>query len=84
MNLLDLIVVVILILGAYRGWKYGGFSAAISLFGSLLVFVLAYYLKDPIAELMYINLPFRAFGGIFAGITSFNILVYLNVAQYMF
>lgn len=80
MNLLDLIVVVILILGAYRGWKYGGFSAAISLFGSLLVFVLAYYLKDPIAELMYINLPFRAFGGIFAGISSFNILVYEGIA----
>lgn len=80
MNLLDLVAIIAIIIGAYRGWKYGGFSTIISLIGTLLVFVLAYYLKNPISTLLYENMPFRNFGGIFSGVTSFNILVYEGVA----
>lgn len=80
MNLLDLVAIIVIIIGAYRGWKYGGFSTIISLIGTLLVFVLAYYLKNPISTLLYENMPFRNFGGVFSGITSFNILVYEGVA----
>lgn len=80
MNILDLIAIIAIIIGAYRGWKYGGFSTIISLIGTLLVFVIAYYLKNPISTLLYENMPFRNFGGIFSGITSFNILVYEGIA----
>lgn len=80
MNLIDLVAIIVIILGAYRGWKYGGFSTIISLIGTLLVFVIAYYLKNPISTLLYENMPFRNFGGIFSGITSFNILVYEGIA----
>ncbi|MDE5630883.1 MAG: CvpA family protein, partial [Bacilli bacterium] len=59
MNLLDLVAIIVIIIGAYRGWKYGGFSTVISLIGTLLVFVLAYYMKNPISTLLYENMPFR-------------------------
>ncbi len=76
MGILDLAIIFILIIGAYRGWKYGCFSSVVSLVGTLLIFVLAYYLKNPLSTLFYENMPFQNFGGIFKGITSFNILVY--------
>lgn len=76
MGILDIVLILILILGAYSGWKYGCFRSIISLAGSILVFVLAFYLKNPLSVILYENLPFRTYGGIFAGITSFNILVY--------
>lgn len=80
MNLLDIIVIFILLIGAYRGWKHGVFSSIVSLVGTLLVFVLAFYLKNPLSILMYENLPFLSFGGIFSGITSFNVLVYEGIS----
>ena len=80
MNLLDLVAIIVILLGAIIGWKKGCFSTLISLIGSLLVFVIAYYLKNPISILLYENMPFINFGGIFSGITSFNILVYEGVA----
>ena len=80
MNIVDILIILLLIIGAVKGWKYGCFSSAISLIGTILVFVLAYYLKNPVSVLMYENLPFYNFGGVFYGITSFNILLYEGVA----
>lgn len=80
MNIVDFLILLMIAYGAYRGWKYGCFSAAISLFGSILIFVLAYYLKNPISVLMYENLPFLSFGGVFSGISSVNILIYEGIS----
>lgn len=80
MNILDILVIILLLIGAFHGWKYGGFSSIVSLLGTLLVFVLSFYLKNPISTILYENLPFHTFGGIFSGITSFNILVYEGIA----
>ena len=76
MNLIDIIIVILLGWGAYRGWKYGCFSSIVSLLGSLIIFVAAFYLKNPLSELLYENMPFQSFSGLFQGITSVNILVY--------
>ena len=76
MGIVDVLIIVILIIGAYRGWKYGFISSAVYLIGTLLIFILAFYLKNPLSALLYENLPFRSYGGIFSGITSINILVY--------
>lgn len=80
MNLLDLIVIIIIGYGAYRGWKYGCFSSIVSLIGTVLVFTVSFYLKNPLSRLLYENLPFHTFGGIFKGITSVNILVYEGIS----
>lgn len=80
MNFVDIIVILMILYGAYKGYKYGGFSAAINLVGTLLVFVLAYFIKNPLSEYMYIHWPFISFGGIFSGISVFNILFYEGLA----
>lgn len=80
MNIIDVIVIIMIIYGAYRGWKYGGFSAVISLLGSVIIFILSYYLKNPVSTLMYENLPFYNFTGVFSGISSVNILIYEGFA----
>lgn len=76
MNVIDIIIICIFVISAYRGFKYGLVRSAVSLIGSLLVFVGAYFLKNPLSVIMYENLPFKAFGGIFSGISSINIILY--------
>lgn len=76
MSVIDILIIGILVFGAFSGFKYGLVRSAVSLVGSLLIVVGAYYLKNPLSVLMYENLPFRTFGGIFSGITSINIIVY--------
>ena len=78
--ILDLVIIAIILIGAFNGWKYGGISAAVKLIGTIVVFILAYYLKNPISVLLYENLPFFKFGGMFKGITSLNILLYEAIA----
>ena len=80
MNFVDIIIVILLLIGAYKGFRYGGFSAAINLAGTLLVFILAYFIKNPLSEYMFMHWPFISFGGIFSGISVFNILFYEGVA----
>ena len=41
MNFVDIIVILMILYGAYKGYKFGGFSAAINLVGTLLLFILA-------------------------------------------
>ena len=79
-SIIDIIALVLVLYGAYRGFKYGGFTSVINLIGTLLVIILAYYLKNPLSSLMYQNLPFFSFGGIFKGISSINILVYEGIS----
>ncbi len=80
MNFVDIIMIILLIYGAYKGYRYGGFSAAINLAGTILVFVLAYFIKNPVSEYMYLHWPFISFGGIFSGISVFNIIFYEGLA----
>ena len=76
MSIVDIVLVVLFVYAAFKGWKTGGISSLINLVGTLLVIVGSYFLKDPISVLLYKNLPFFSFGGLFAGITSINIIVY--------
>lgn len=76
MSILDMLIIVVIIFGIYKGFRYGFVRSAVSLVGSIFIFVGAYFLKNPLSVLMYENLPFHSFGGIFFGITSINIIVY--------
>lgn len=80
MNIIDIVIILMLALGAFIGFKKGGIRSIISLIGSILVIVLSYYLKNPLSVFLYENFPFKSFGGIFNGISSLNILVYEAIA----
>lgn len=74
--LVDVIILLILGLWGVLGLKRGFIKQGVMTIGTILVYVLAFYLKNPVAEFLSLNLPFITFGGIFKGITSINIIFY--------
>lgn len=80
MNIVDYIILVILILSAVKGFRQGLIPSIVNFVGVFLVFLIAFYLKAPISSLLYQNLPFLSFGGIFKGVIGVNILFYEVIA----
>ena len=80
MNIVDYIILIILILCALKGFKQGTIPSIINFIGTFLIFINAFYLKQPISTLMYENLPFLNFAGIFKGVIAINILFYEVIA----
>lgn len=80
MNIVDYIILVILILSAVKGFRQGLIPSIVNFVGVFLVFIIAFYLKTPISSLLYQNLPFLSFGGIFKGVIGVNILFYEVIA----
>lgn len=76
MSIVDAIIILFLILGALIGFKKGFIKTMVSLIGVILVIVLSFYFKTPIATFMYNYLPFWDFGGL----TVLNIFLYESIA----
>lgn len=76
MNALDYIILGILLIGALAGFKKGFINSIIAFIGTILVIILAFYLKNPISVFLYEHLPFFNIGGKFAGINAISILIY--------
>lgn len=76
MNIVDIIIVLMVILGAVVGFKEGVIKKTTSFLGTFLVIMIAFSLKNPLSVIMYENLPFFKFGGLIKGIDIINILVY--------
>lgn len=80
MNILDYIIIIIIILGALYGYKKGFIGSLISLVGSIVIIILAFYLKNPISVFLYEHFPFFNIGGFFKGISVYNILIYEGIS----
>ena len=76
MNLTDVVVILIILLFTFWGFKRGVIKSLVQLVGTCAVLVLAWVFKDTIANLLMKYLPFFDFGRIFTGITSMNIVIY--------
>ena len=76
MSIVDIFILVLFILCIYKGFRKGAISSLVTLVGTIIVFVLAYYLKTPVSIFMYEHLPFFSIGGIFENVTVINILIY--------
>lgn len=76
MNIVDIIIILMIILGAIVGFKQGVIKKTTGFIGTFLVVVVAFILKNPLSVLMYENLPFIKFGGLIKGIDVINVLVY--------
>lgn len=70
---IDFVIVILLILGALFGLKKGIVKSVISLFGIVLVFIIAWNLKNPLAQILYTKLPFFSFT---SSTSLFNIIIY--------
>ena len=80
MNIVDYIIIIILLLSVLKGFKDGLLPTLVNFVGTFLVFIIAFYVKQPISIFLYENLPFLSFGGIFKGVIAVNILFYEAIA----
>lgn len=76
MNIVDAVIILLILMCGVVGFKRGVFKQLVTTVGFVLVVVLAFYLKNPIAEFLSLHLPFFTFGGSFANVTSLNIILY--------
>lgn len=76
MNIVDILILVVLISGAFLGFARGFFKQSVMFVGTILVVLLSFIFKNPLSLIMYKNLPFFKFGGL----TSLNILLYETLA----
>ncbi|CDE38951.1 yshB [Firmicutes bacterium CAG:321] len=80
MNVVDVIIIALLILGGVAGFKAGVIKKLTDFIGMFVVIILAFYLKNYISVIMYENLPFFNFFGLINGIDVLNILLYEVIA----
>lgn len=80
MNVVDVIIIALLILGGVAGFKAGVIKKLTDFIGMFVVIILSFYLKNYISVIMYENLPFFNFFGLINGIDALNILLYEVIA----
>ena len=76
MNIVDAIIVLLILACGVAGFKRGVLKQTVSTVGFIIVVILAFYLKNPIAEFLSLHLPFFSFGGNLANTVSLNIILY--------
>lgn len=80
MNVVDVIIIALLVVGGVAGFKAGVIKKLTDFIGMFVVIILAFYLKNYISVIMYENLPFFNFFGLINGIDVLNILLYEVIA----
>lgn len=80
MNIIDIIIILILLMGGVIGFKNGVIRQTVSFVGFFIVVILSYFLKDFVSVILYKFVPFFSFSGSLAGVTTLNILIYEVIA----
>ena len=80
MSIVDLIILAIIIAYAVKGFVFGIIKEGVSFIGGILVFVAAFYLKNPVSVFMYKHFPFFNLGGALKGISVLNVVIYELIA----
>ncbi len=83
MNLVDIVIIIILLLGAFIGFRRGFTTQLLSLCGFIVVVMAAFLFKNPVSAYLYEHLPFFNFPGILSGISVVNILMYEVIAFFI-
>lgn len=80
LNIVDIIIILIIGLGAIVGFKEGAIKRGTSIVGLVLVIILSFILKNYLSVFFYENLPFFNLWGVFKGIQVLNIVFYEMLA----
>lgn len=75
MNILDIIILIFLALGFISGFKRGVIKQGVLTFGTILVVVLSFLLKNPLSMALYKHFPFFT-SGLLENYSVLNILLY--------
>lgn len=80
MNIFDIGIILLFVSFIIIGFKNGIIKEVVSLVGIIIVFLISFYLKDFLGNILCTNLPFLKFTGSIEGITTINILLYQTIA----
>ncbi len=80
MNIVDVLIIIFLVLGAFTGFKQGFTKSLVNCIGYIVIIILAFILKNPLSEFLMSFLPFFDFFGLIKGLTVFNIALYEIIA----
>lgn len=76
MSIVDILIILFLVAGAYEGFKDGFSKSVLKFAGTFFVLILAFILKDCVSEVLMKFLPFVPFGGKIKGVSVLNIALY--------
>lgn len=80
LNVLDVIFILFILAAGIVGMKRGFFKELVMTIGYFLVIIIAFSLKNPLAEFLSIKLPFITFTGYLRGMSVLNIVIYQFIA----
>lgn len=78
-NIVDVLIVLIIALWGVHGLKRGVIKQGVMTIGTVIMFILAFQLKNPIAEFLSLHLPFFQVKGLL-GAPVVNIILYQLIA----
>jgi len=80
LTILDSVLILFLLAGAVLGFKKGAIKSLVALIGMIALIIISYYLKNPVADILFDFCPFLNFSGAWEGLVTLNILFYEAVA----
>lgn len=80
MNIIDIVVILVILMSGIVGFKRGVFKELVMTVGFLIVFIISFKLKNPLAEWLCLHLPFFNFGNVFNNISIINVIFYQIIA----
>lgn len=80
LNLIDALIILCVLLFGVIGLKRGVIKELTITIGTIIVVVLAFHFKNPLANFLCNLLPFFEFGGAFQGLTVLNLVFYQLIA----
>ncbi len=80
MNIFDIVIILFIILAGVVGMKRGVLKELVMVIGTILVYVIAFQVKNPLANFMMKFFPFFDFLGKLKGITILNVVLYQVLA----
>lgn len=79
-GILDAVILILLLMGVIFGAKRGLIRGAVNCFGMIAIIIIAYILKNPLADLLFSIFPFIDYKEFISGATVINILFFEMIA----
>ncbi len=78
--LVDAIIILMIGMFTVVGFKKGVIQQVVMFVGTILVYILAFFLKNPVADILFRFCPFFRFWGKLEGLVVLNVIIYQLIA----
>ncbi len=80
MTWVGIVILLLLVLGGFLGWRKGALRSLVNLIGLVAILILSFQFKDFLGTKIIEFMPFINFGGMYSGVYSVNFLFYQAIA----